>query len=258
MAIDTTISLVALLSGLFGAILTAILSYFVSIKIKENKDNKRKKQRAFVHFIQLTDMVARDFILKEIVNNMSKDFETNEDEFSFEHIVAVYLSDQLKKIDDETKEELMFLINPLIDQAVKSIDRVYLSPEQLAELPQDTIFCYNRYVAKAMQIKSTLTSFESTLQLKKFSSFGTDFLYAALLTYKDFAKSAGILRASFVKFGAISDEYALAALRRSYEVQMEDINSSMAHTTKFKKAKKLLEESLLNSDQIYTTTTEDE
>ena len=64
MVIDATVSVVALLSGLIGALASAYLGYVVRIKVKERGDQEHRKAVAHVNFLQLTDFVASDFYLK--------------------------------------------------------------------------------------------------------------------------------------------------------------------------------------------------
>lgn len=238
MVIDTTISVVAILSGLFGALVSAYLGYVVRIKVKERGDQEHRKAVAHVNFLQLTDFVASDFYLKEFLGRISKEYEPTSTDFTFSHKAAAFLASKIAPLESEALKQVHGLIKPFISISTDSMDRFALSQSQLAELEPDTVYVYNRYVTSSLRLKVSLTLIESLLEKGDHKLLDASILHGAFLSYRAFADASGILRAAFKRASGVSDDYSLQCLTRSYTAIQKDVCSSFENSSQLEKAKR--------------------
>lgn len=238
MIIDTTISMVALLSGLIGALVSAYLGYVVRIKVKERGDQEHRKAVAHVHFLQLTDFVASDFYLKEFLGRISKEYEPNSNDFALSHKAAAFLASKIAALESDALKQVHGLLKPIITVSTESMDRFTLSQDQLAELEPDTIYVYNRYVTSSLRLKTSLTLIESLLEKGDPKLLDASILHGVFLSYRTFADASGVLRAAFKHAAGVSDNYSFQCLTRSYTAIQKDVRSSFENSSQLEKAKK--------------------
>jgi hypothetical protein len=242
MIIDTTISIVALISGLTGALLSAYLGYVVRVKVTEREKKKRQQKLAHVYFIQLTDYFASDFLMKEIIHRVSAESKVKDESIALSHGIAAFLASKFSEIDQDTVAEIRTLLRPFIVVATDSIDKFLLSPTQLSELSTNTVYFYNRYITASLRLKTGLRLFESLLEQGNPKAIDASALHSLFQAYRAFSDASAILRASFRSAAAVSDDYSLKCLQRSYQALQKDVRKSFEHMTKLEKAKQIVQQ----------------
>lgn len=115
MVIDSTISIVALVSGLIGALLSAYLGFVVRIKVKEREETNRQQKLAHIHFIQLTDFIASDFLIKEIVSRMSAESKLKNEGFDLSHGIAAYLATKFSELEPDAIAQIRAVLKPTVE-----------------------------------------------------------------------------------------------------------------------------------------------
>lgn len=238
MVIDSTVSVVAIFSGLVGALASAYLGYVVRIKVKERTDLQHRKSLAHVHFLILTDFVASDFYLKEFITRISKSSQTELTEFNFSHKAATFLASKFEDIEGDSLKQMCGLIKPFIDGATDSMGRFVLSQGELAELDPIVIYHYNRFMTSSMRLKVALEVTASIFEKGDSKLLDASILHGLFLSFRRFADASGILRTAFKNASAVSDSYSLQCLSRSYTAIQEDVKSSFENSTQLEKAKK--------------------
>jgi hypothetical protein len=242
MQIDTTISLVALASGLIGALLSAFLSYVVRLKVSAKEEISRKRRLAYVYFIQLTEVVVSDLIIKQIAGKVNESLGNKEKGVALSHAAAVYLAELLSKVEPDDLKTIRGLLKPYFTYMCESLDTVILSAAQLSDLPQECVYSYNRYMLKAQQFKTAVRLLEGGLDDGDVKLLNAEMLNGVFTTYQGAADASGLLRAAFKSYGEISAAESQVALVRSYKFWMEEINRSLSQTSKLEAAKKILKD----------------
>lgn len=240
--IDTTLSVVALVSGLVGALLTAFLSYMVRLRVREKEDETRQKRLAYVYFIQLTEVFASDLIIKEISEKVNESLGIKEKGVGLSHAAAVYFAEQLSKVKPEDLKAIRALFKPFLTYICESLEKVTLPAAQLSELPQDSVYFYNRYMMKAQQFRTSVQLLEGALDDGDTKLLSAEMLNGVFAAYQGAAEASGLLRAAFMTYGSISSSISHAALARSYKFWKEEIAKSASQTSKLEAAKKILKE----------------
>lgn len=240
MDIASSTSAVALISGLTGALGSAFLSYWVRVKVKERDEEKRQRKLAHVYFVQLTDFVAADFLMKEVVNKAMADTELKGPEFELSHGVAALLASRFSALDQESRIEIRNSLKPALTVVCESVDKVFLSPAQLADLSQDTVYFYHRYSSASIRFKTSSRTFLSLLDGDASNSFDAATLHSLFQSYRAFADASGVLRAAFRSSANISDEASVRYLKRSYTVLQKEIQEAFESQTKLDKAKQIV------------------
>jgi hypothetical protein len=240
--IDATISVVALVSGLVGALLSAFLSYVVRLKVREKEELARQRRLAYVYFIQLTEVFASDLIIKEISGKVNESLGNKEKGVGLSHAAAVYLSEQIAKVKPDDLKAIRALLKPFLAYMCDSLDKVVLPASQLSELPRDSVYFYNRYIVKAQQFKVAVRALEGALDDADTKLLSAEMLNSVFTAYQGAADASGLLRAAFISYGGISSAASHAALVRSYKFWKEEIAKGLSQTSKLDAAKKILKE----------------
>lgn len=237
MAIDGTVSIVAVISGLVGALASAYLGYVVRVKVKEKADREHRKTIAHVHFLSLTDFVAADFYLKEFLTRITKEAQPVSSEFSLSHKAAAFLASKIATIEDDSLKKIYDLIKPIVAISTESMDRFVLSQRELAELDPNVVYFYNRYITSSLRLKTSLALISSLLEKGDPKLLEASILHGAFLSYRAFADASGMLRAAFKNASAVSDDYSFKCLTRSYSAIQKDVFSVFENNTQLEKAK---------------------
>lgn len=238
MVINSTVSVVAVISGLVGALASAYLGYVVRIKFKENADRKHRKAVAHVHFLSLTDFVASDFYLKEFLSKIAKEYQPASSDFSLSHKAAAFLASRIALIEDDSLKQIHGLIKPIVAISTESMDRFVLSQRELAELDPDIVYFYNRFMTSSLRLKTSLKLIASLLEKGDLKLLDASILHGAFLSYRAFADASGILRAAFKQASGVSDSYSFNCLTRSYTAIQKDVVSTFENSTQLERAKK--------------------
>ena len=242
MVLDSTISIVALVSGLIGALLSAYLGYVVRIKVKEREDAKRQQKLAHVHFIQLTDFVASDFLMKEIVSRISAESKLMHEGFDLSHGIAAYLATNFSELKPDAIAQVRAVLKPTVAVAIDSMDKFLLAPTQLAELSSETVYFYNRYVTASLRLKAGLRLFETILDQENHKAIDASSLHSLFQSYRAFAYASGLLRAVFRSAAEVSEGYSLKCLQRSYQALQKDVREAFEDMSKLEKAKQIVDQ----------------
>lgn len=241
--------LVSVLSGLVGASFAAYFNYRIRLSLSEKERIEKEQKLAYVYVVQLSQYAAIQVLLE---NFLQKAMESLEDpipkgEFEFKHAAAVYIENALSKVDDDFFEKVDS-IEKLIDQAMDGFKNTYLSNQDQAALPKQTIMFYQRY---EYYLKSTAAYFKlfkhalshkellSIVDAKQISSF--------IDTVKSLFDSAGLLKAAMAQFGDIGPNTSQYIVEQQYEFYRKSVASGFENDAKIAKAREHLAETGANN-----------
>ena len=229
--------LVALLSGTFGALISAFLSYHVRLRAKRREDTERKKKLALVHVLQLTNFVATDFYCTEVFKNIAKAGQIKTDkDFDLEHAISVFFSDAIAKADPGELAKVYQRLSPYLKAVAPSIDRFEVPAEDLSEMSEVTIYAYTRYIQLGDRLKSTAATLDSWLEKADPALLDSKTLLASYQTYRDFADAAGLLRTAFLASAGVPSAYGTHTLMRGYTAVQKEVARTFAGNQKLSKA----------------------
>src|SRR5579862_6565752 len=98
----TSIQIVALISGLTGALVSAYLSYIVRLKAKAREDADERRRLAHVNFLMLTDSVGGNLYLKLFIDRIVQLYNVKLEGFDVSHAAAAFFA---KKIAEAKAED---------------------------------------------------------------------------------------------------------------------------------------------------------
>lgn len=230
-----------LLSGVMGALVSAWAMYFVLHMIEKRKRSQRLRCAAFVHFMRLTDIVAMDALLTQVVEKLAAEKETGTNEFDLSHIVAAYLASALDDADADARKTLQMVILPLIAVATETMDSEALKPSDLIDIAPESVYFCNRYIAACVGMKVSLRLLGTFVERGEWSFVDAPLLHGIFQSYRKLAKTAGVLRISLMKASGVSKGASLGYLQRSHEVLRQEVAASLGQSAKLEKAKDALE-----------------
>lgn len=240
--------IVSILSGLFGATIAAYFNYRIRVSLLEKDRSDKEKKLAYVYVVQLSQYTALQVLLKSFLEKAMAQIDQPipNGEFELSHAAAVYIENALSKVDDEFFEKVDS-IEKLIDQAMDGFKNIYLSNEEQAALPKQTIIFYQRY---EYYLKSTAAYFKlfkcslsnkellDIVDAKQISSF--------IDTVKSLFDSAGLLKAAMAQYGGIGSNESQYILEQQYEFYRNSIAKGFESNSKVAKAREHLVETGAN------------
>jgi hypothetical protein len=234
--------LIALASGLVGALISAFLSYKVRLRAKAAEDADERRRIAHVNFLLLTDTVAADAFLQELAERLSKLLEPQPKGYGASHAVASFLAERIAAMTPEAFAELRSAIKPLLSATAQSLDKFEIKQSDLSRMSEVTIYSYHQYVTAVARLKIAVSVVEELLAADRPGQLDAATLHSLYLSYRAVADKAGLLRAAFRKSAALSEGYSLECLQRSYAAAKADARLSFEQSSKLELAKKAIQD----------------
>lgn len=217
--------LISILSGLFGALISAFLSFKVRV-IAQNKMKKDLEHRiAYVYVSQLSFLVAANARLQSFFEKIEARVDTPipDNEFTFSHAISIIFEEVIRESDCSTYDNIVGF-EALVELHIDNLTKTYLTYEQQAELPKDALIFYQHYEKKLKSVVVIIKQFSSYLSDKKqFLKLDATQIYQAIENIKQFLDSAGVLRAAMIKFGKINQAEANLILEQQLQAIEKDI-----------------------------------
>lgn len=233
---------IALASGLFGALTSAVLSYLVRVKARAREVRERKRSIAYVHFLQLTEFVAIDFFLKQMFGKMLEDQEAGDPDLEWSHRIAAFIENQALEVSEEQLHDIYETAEPLAISVGKNLDIFELSLMERADLDRDTLYHFQRFQAAAAGLRTAMGMIGKGVESGDRKLLSAATVHAVYESYRRFSDTAGILRAAFAKSAVLPDEESLQCLVRSYEQIKKDTFDSLSNQSKLKRAAEMVRE----------------
>ncbi|MEH6534575.1 MAG: hypothetical protein V7735_25030 [Photobacterium frigidiphilum] len=237
--------IISILSGLIGASIAAYFNYRIRLSLLEKANRDSERKLAYVYVVQLSQYLAIKFLIENFLEKALEhlDEPLPEGEFELTHAASIYIEDALSNIDDDFFDKVDS-IDKMIDQMMEGFNNTYLSNEQQANLPKQTILFYQRY---EHYLKSTAVSFKffkACLSNKKlFDMVNAKQINSSIETVKSLFDAAGLLRAAMAEYGGIGSKESTYILEQQYEFLRKNVANEFEHDKKLGKAKAHLEES---------------
>lgn len=215
-----------LISGLIGALASAVLSYIVMITIEDRSKKIEQKKQAYVYLVSISEIVASHIVVKSLLSTIineetKKKLSTSDESFEASHAICALLSHHLQDMSDEKISELGIrnipqYFTPLIEEAKES----RLAPEQRSKLPKNTIYECHKLQKSLNQILQVIAMWTSYIENGDRFWVTPEGLYDHWTTISRFLRNAETTRTSLITYGAASLDEAEKLLDR----QIKEIN----------------------------------
>lgn len=192
---------IALVSGLFGAVITAIFNYVINIKLAKREQERKEQRIAYVYLAKMSQLLSlesstRQYIsdspevkeVKDLLQKIKKDI--SRPTFPFEFCVVI--AGALKKDTDlmvKIKESYSFfeMAERLLDQA---FDNFKIPVDLLAQFPRDAIIHYEQFIGSILGIKNIINQWLYWIKTGDTKLISDTVLYSHYLSGKLFMEAS--------------------------------------------------------------------
>jgi len=226
---------ISLLSGLFGAIIAAVFSYYIRLSVLSKDRKEKEKKLAYVYVVQLSKYVAIDITIDSVIEGAQQmeDYprelvRENGDKYAFSMFIAKKLHNELdeEKLDEKGVENLLGMYR-------EGFKRVYLTYEEQALLPRNTIVQYVEYEQRLKTVETTITTLMTEREID------ADQIVELIDNSKVLCEAARKLRSSMAEFGEIKHT-ELEAIDKQYLIAYaKDVQRMLGNEDNIDKLKAL-------------------
>jgi hypothetical protein len=221
-----------LVSGLFGAAITAICNYFINIKLINRTHKIREQQFAYVYLVKVSLVIAAEiFIKSELQSLMEKEGLKKPVGDFFDIAMCAVLAEGINKLELENLEEIKKLLRKL--ETGKTLDELFdykISDELLAEFPRTAVVHYSLFSGYASGTKSIFAIWFAWARTGDSTLLTAENIYDHWMTIKSFFDSAKALRTILIEKGNVFDKDAMELVNK----QLEEIKKRSAEITSAK------------------------
>jgi len=209
---------IALLSGLFGAVITAIFNYLINIKLAK-RDQKRKEQRmAYVYLIKVSDIVATDLVFRKYfswevkrrdpdntLQNFQAKLKSMSPKLDMAHGACVLFAKVLNE-DDSGRAKIRDIFRSFSESEkyFEEALRFRLPDELLVQLPRESVIHYSLFIKNILAIDRALNLWVRWAKTGENNLLTTNTLYSQWTAFRDIATNAHHLRDVLIKKGKVS------------------------------------------------------
>lgn len=239
--------ILALLSGLIGALISAGLSYWIRDKLDRRNLRDAEVRLAYVYFVRISELMAYEVVCREFISKLSKtkDFEffnallsTELSLFEPSHLASVIVAKNLQELTPEKIKDTPPLSNiPIILKIqLESIHESKLSAEQLSKLPKDTILAYSLFLNFLSPLQAITALWTSIFEEQNASWVTAEEIHRQWRAIVVLFEHAHNLHASLISAGVASASEASALLQKQIDTFSECLLAGPKHKLKLQSA----------------------
>jgi len=189
---------IALLSGLFGAVITAFFNYVINIKLAKREQERKEQRVAYVYLVKISQLLSfesstRQYFadspkLKDMVQKNREEFSKPSFPFTFCYIIADLLKTNTE-YGDKIKEYTPFfeMVKQSFDQTLNNFK---IPAELLAQFPRDANRHYEQFVNSILGINNLLDNWIYWLKTGDTKLVNGTILYSHYVSGKIFIDSS--------------------------------------------------------------------
>jgi hypothetical protein len=234
---------IALISGLAGAFVTAMLSFVVRLKAKEREDIDERRRRAHVVFLSLTDVVGAHLYVRFWIERVVKSLALELNGYDVSHACIAYISKWMADPDHKDRKQLALLVTPIFSALASGVDEVRFGDGELGRMSEVTIYSYHRYRNAGSQMRIAVSVFEKLVSADSWQmELASGVMHSAVRAYTKMSEAAGILKATLEDMAGVSPDYAKRCLVRSYKAAHNEVSGALEQNAKLDLARKASQE----------------
>jgi len=236
---------VAIASGLVGALITAVLNYYVRLFVARRAQADVESRIVFVHLVRVSEVVATEQVLTTYVDAIKKALATQltaipteTGKYELSHRICAEIARGLTSIPDDKRAEIRrfgYLAEPL-ERMASSFSEYKLSLEQLSRLPKDVVIAYSAFNAHAGHLHNAVLTWTNFLRSGDSRILTAEVIHGQWISLQAFLQAARTLRTGLIDFGRIDAKEANAVLTKQYEITARTVQLTLNHQAKVKAA----------------------
>ena len=140
----------ALTSGLIGALISAGLSYWIRATLDRRSLRDAERKLAYVHFVGISELVALEIVVMSFITNLvgqriQEALRSKDSSFAPSHKLSILIAKTIHKLTSETLIEIPWLsiVPILLRSQLEAMSDSKLTTEQLSKLPNETVLTHS-------------------------------------------------------------------------------------------------------------------
>ncbi|MDT0137249.1 hypothetical protein [Acidovorax sp. PRC11] len=225
----------AMLAGLFGALISAFLSYIVRLRAKRKEDEEERKRIAKVNFLLLTNTVAFHHFASQLIASAVKKHGFSDSRVNTPHAAAVVIGSAVADLKTEDTEGIRVFLKPFLVALAGELRKFEVKQSDLAKMSEVAIFMYHRFNTTASRLVAGLNLLDELLENGDPKKISASYLLSLYETYKSFAHAAGVLRAAFQESAGLEKDYAFDCFERAFTVIQKETVTFTSQSAKLQR-----------------------
>ena len=200
--------MIALLSGLIGALISAMLGYWIRDSLDKRALRRAEARLAYVHLVRVSQLVALRSAavayIKTYVGDRAEDLSSKDGAFEPSHKLSVLVAQALKEIEWTKAKETpaLALVSSYLRAQLEAISESKLSAEDLAALPRDVTLTYSQFLGYLSRMHGTVLLWISFVEEGPGAWLTSENIHEQWVAVKRFFELAAELRTALVHNGA--------------------------------------------------------
>lgn len=209
---------IALISGLIGALITAVLNYIVRLRILKKDQSKKETQLVYTYLVQITQLIAIETALRKISQELLNKFpdylkvfkDLDESEFEMSHRLCVNIADAIQIIPKEELNKLqlqkyLFVLN-FFRNWKEDIEKFNIPNEILANFPKGAIRHYSHFVSQSVTINHIIMFWAPFFEKGERTWITADLIHGQWKSLRFFIEATHELRSALIKYSKIDSK----------------------------------------------------
>lgn len=231
---------IALISGLIGAIASAILGFGVRLFLDKRAQKDAERRLAFVYLVKVSDVVAADIAVRAVIKSLvpadalKELVDSTNGKFGPSHKISAMLAEALQKLTpEEVSSNSGYKAVPrFVKSQLESAKDFKLTSEQLSKLPQDAVFSSNRFQILHGHVMQTVEMWGALFENDERYWVTPEGIHDQWMSLVRFTDAARELRLALIRFGAADQKHATALLSKQVDALFEVVRTKWADQPK--------------------------
>ena len=209
---------IALLSGLFGAVITAIFNYLINIKLAKREQRRKEQSMAYVYLVKVSDIVATDLAFRKYISwevkrrdpdstflNFQAKLKSMSEKLDVAHGACVLLAKALNE-DNSFWSKIRDNFRSLSESEkyFEEALRFRLPDELLVQLPRESVIHYQLFIKNILAIDQAINLWVRWAKTGENNLLTANTLYSHWTAIRDISTNAHQLRDVLIKKGKVS------------------------------------------------------
>jgi hypothetical protein len=212
--------LIALISGLVGAIATAVFSYIVQQRLAKKRREEEEARLAFVYLVKVSEILSVEAMIlflthmfkgffEKIIKPKLEEIYVENKELNMTHTYCALVANLIKDFaKDKIGSDAKLVMGAFLDSNKRQIEEFTISPTLLAQLPKEAIISYESLGGSIQNMRHTIKQWRQWIETKDDNLVTTEFIYNQWNGLNGLIENARKLRKALIKKGRVSQSEA--------------------------------------------------
>lgn len=231
---------IAIISGLIGAIASAVLGFVVRYILDRRALRDAERRLAYVYLVKVSDVVAADIVIRTVIKLLVPQDYYNElvvcdkNLFGPSHKLSAMLAEALSKLTKESIEgnPSLMAIPRFAKSQMEAAKEMKLTSEQLSRLPKNVVFLSNRFQTSHGQVMQCIEMWGALFENNERYWVTPDGIHNQWMCIVRFAAVARELRLALIRYRATTPKEATELLTKQVSYLIGIISTKWADQPK--------------------------